>query len=152
MTTWQAACWDELEKLGEGVSHQEATRALTRLRKLERDKMTPEQLGRGAMTGAIVGPAALTASKLVGGGMGRGLLDAAKAPGAGGKVLGIGKALWGGGRALGGAAASGAVFGAGLPTVRQHLDSEAEKEKLRQYLNVSKRGKVRGKIRRKLGV
>jgi hypothetical protein len=134
------------------VTTQEAAGALKRLRELERKKPTPEQLTRGALAGSIVGPAGLMASKLVGGGVGKGLAEALRAKGAGGKAKGLAKALWGGTRQLGGAAASGAVFGAGLPTARSVLDREAEKEKLRQYLGTSKRGKLRRKASKYLGV
>lgn len=138
-------------KLAE-VSREEAASALERLKTLEAKKPSAEQLTRGALTGAIVGPGALLASKLVGGGVGKGLGTALKARGAGAKATGLAKALWGGTRQLGGAAASGAVFGAGLPTVRRHLDEQAEKEKLRQYLGTSKRGRLRRKASKYLGV
>lgn len=149
------ACYDSLEKLGEAPSAYEAQQALRRLRKLERERPTAQQLSRGAITGAIVGPGALLASKMVAGGMGSSLRQATKAKTVGGKALGVGKALWGGGRQLGGSAASGAVFGAGLPSVRSHLDREAEKQKLRDYLEMSgggRYGKIRGSVRRKIGV
>ena len=147
------AMLEELEKLcADTVTRQEAVGALGRLRALEKKKPTAEQLTRGALTGAIVGPGALLASKLVGGGVGKGLRAAMKAPGAAGKLTGVAKHLWGGGRQLGGAAASGAVFGAGLPTVRRQLDTSAEKEKLKQYLGTSKRGRLRRQATRYLGV
>lgn len=144
---------DELEKIAQDeVTRGEAVQALSRLQKLERKKLKGEELARGALTGAIVGPTAATAAKMVSGDMGGAIRDALKAKGKGAKALALGKAALKGVRGLGGAAASGAVFGAGLPVVRRHLDTEAEKEKLRQYLGTSKRGKLHRQVKRRLGV
>ena len=152
MNKMQSAMADELCKVAEGITHSEATSALKRLDKLERKKLTREELQRGALTGAIVGPAALAASTLVGGGAGKAIGQAIKKPTWGGRAAGLGKAVFGGGRRLLGAGTSGMVFATGLPTVRRKLDESAEKEKLREYLGVRKRGKLRSKIKRELGV
>lgn len=146
----------ELLKMGESpeaVSTDEARAALKRLRQLDKTKPTAEQLTRGAITGAMVGPAAALASRAVAGG--DGLRKAMRSKTLGGKALGTAKALLGGTRNLGGAAASGAVFGAGLPTVRSQLDQRAEKQKLRDYLQMSNKGtagRLRGRVTRAIGV
>ncbi len=145
----------ELMKLcAEDVSRGDAAKAITRLRALEKERATPEQLTRGAATGATVGPLAAAAFKVVGGDAGKAFRGALSTPGAGGKgkALALGKATLRGVRGLGGSAASGAVFGAGLPTVRGHLDREAEKDTLREYVGESRGGKVRRKAKKYLGV
>ena len=151
----KTAMFDELNKLAadnDEVTAAEAWEARRRLRQLSKKKLTGDVLARGALTGAIVGPTALLASKLVGGGIGKGLVQALKVPGTRGKVMEGVKTLFGGARQLGGAAAGSATFGAAMPTIRQHLDEAAEKEKLRQYLGTSKLKGVRGKIKRTVGV
>lgn len=155
--TMYATMFDELTKFAESeVDTAEAVGALKRLRKLEAKKPSGAQLARGALTGALVGPAALLASQAVKGGLGKnivgGISKAWKAPTKAGKALGLAKALGSGVRGLSGAAASGAVFGAGLPTLRGHLESEAEKATIRQYLGGEDAGTMRGKVRRTLGV
>ncbi len=152
-----AAMFDELTKIAEDeVERSEAIGAIKRLRELEAKKPTGAQLARGALTGAMVGPAAALAGRAVSGQLGKGIREgvgtAMQAPTKGGKALGLAKALGGGIRSLGGAAASGAVFGAALPTVRGHLESESEKETLRQYLGGGEKGLVRRKMKRTLGV
>ncbi len=145
----------------EAPTFSEASKALKRLDKLERNKMTREELQRGALTGSIIGPTASTAAKLVSGDVGkaiRGALAPAEIKGVltaktrVGKAKALGLAAIKGVRGMGGAAASGAVFGAGLPTVRRKLEESSEKEKLREYLGVRKRGKLRSKIKKELGV
>ena len=128
-------------KLAEDTAtKRDATDALAKLRKLEREKPTVGELKRGATAGAIVGTGANLMSNIVSGGSGGGIRKALKAPTVGGKTLGMGKALFGGARTLTGAAASGATFGAGLPIVRRKLDVESEKETLRDYLDSNRRG------------
>ncbi len=146
-----AAMSDELLKIAEEeITAQEAVQAMKRLRKLEREKPTGGQLARGALTGALVGPAAATASKLVGGGMGEAARKAmSKSKHPVGKALALGSAAV---RGLAAPAASGAVFGAGLPIVRGELERGSEKAKLREYLGVARGGKVRRKAKRVLGV
>jgi hypothetical protein len=134
----------------------EARESLSRLKALEANKPTADAVARGAITGAVVGPAATLVGRGVSGdlqqGVRKGLTQAMKAPTKGGKALGVARAGFQGVRGLAGSAASGAVFGAGLPAVRRHLDQEAEKEKLRDYLNVSRRGRLRSSVAQTLGV
>lgn len=145
-----AAFLDELQKIAEDVSAREAVGALKRLKQLERDKPTGGQLARGALTGALVGPAASAANKLVSGGLGEAASKAMKGPKHPvGKALSLGAAA---ARGLAAPAASGAVFGAGLPMVRRQLDQGAEKAKLREYLGVAKGGKTRREAKKVLGV
>jgi hypothetical protein len=134
------------------VTYTEAARALKRLDKLERNKLTREELQRGALTGAMVGPAALAAGTLVGGGAEGAISGALKKPSVGKGLKSLGLSALKGKRKLLGAAASGAVFGAGLPTVRRKLEEASEKEKLREYLGVSKGGRLRRRITKELGV
>lgn len=147
---------DELTKIADNVSSQEAIAAVKRLRELDANKPTADQLARGALTGALVGPAAALANRAVSGELGKGISSgvsqAMSAPTRGGKALGLGKALVGGIRGLGGAAAGSAVVGAGLPSVRRHFDQEAEKAKLRDYLGQSRGGHVRTSVKKALGV
>ncbi len=148
---------DEFLKLS-ATTREEAEGALKKLRKLEEEKLTGGQLARGALTGAIVGPGAALASKGVSGDLTKGIKGGVRkalkkaGPSRLGKAKALGGALVGGIRGLGGSAASGAVFGAGLPVVRRKLDVEAEKEKLEQYLGRSRRGQFAGEVRKTLGV
>jgi len=148
---------DEFLKLS-AITREEAGEALKKLKKLEAEKLTAGELARGGMTGAIVGPGAALASKAVSGELTRGIkggvTTALKGAGPGrlGKGKALGKALVGGVRGLGGSAASGAVFGAGLPVVRRKFDVGAEKEKLEQYLGKSRRGRFAGEVKKTLGV
>jgi hypothetical protein len=162
MTMYQSMR-DELHKIAgdDGVSRSEAVGALKRLQKLERRKLKGEELARGALTGAVVGPTAALAAKTVSGDVGKAIKGALapdkvkgvlRAKTRLGKAKALGLAAYSGLRGLGGAAASGAVFGSALPVVRRHLDESAEKEKLQQYLGTSKGGKVHRQIKRRLGI
>jgi len=147
--------FDEFLKLS-AVTREEASDALGRLKELEEEKPTVGELGRGAATGAIVGPgAALAAAGSKGqlsrkalGKTFRGALEGAKG-GRLGKAKIVGGLIGG---ALAAPAASGAVFGTSLPLVRRKLDVEAEKEQLRQYTGTSKRGRIHRQATEYLGV
>lgn len=144
---------EELSKMaGEDVSRSDAVQALARLKKLEDERPTPAQLSRGALAGAIVGPASLASNKLVSGGLKGALSGAAKGQGVKGKAVGVAKGLWGGTKQLGGAAAGAATFGALMPVVRGHLDREAEKDKLRNYLGENDKSTLRRASKKYLGV
>ncbi len=144
---------------GEEVSDEEALQALRRLRKLEATKPKPEELARGAIAGSIVGTGAgLASTALAPGGL-RNLTSGFKgtfARGAKGVPVGLAKGMLHAGRAIAAPAAGSAVFGAGLPVARSHLDREAEKQKLRQYLGEDQEGghlsQARRAITQKLGV
>jgi len=122
----------EAEKVAEEVTKTEAQVALRRLKKLEKKKPSLGELGRGAAAGAVVGPVAATASRMVSGGWRRGVI----------KNI----------RDVAAPAASGAVFGSLLPTARHHLERESEKEKLRDFIEQSPRSKLRRKLKKTLGV
>lgn len=122
------------------VSSWEAARALQTLRKLEREKPTIGELGRGAIAGSAAGLASRAASSLADGSMVRGIADSVAKPGMGNKVTSLaGKAATN----IGATVAGSAAFGTTLPFVRRTLDREAEKEKLRRYLDQTKGGKIR---------
>jgi hypothetical protein len=123
--------FDEMSKLAD-VSAEEAASAYKRLKQLDKDKPTVGQLGRGALVGAVAAPTAGIVSKMIAGGPKKGLVEGA--------------------RNLAGQAASGAIYGGGMPYVRHKLEHRAEEEKLKDYLGKSKRGKLRGQIQKTLGV
>lgn len=148
----EAALFDELFKLSaidkkkfeemmlkkpktKRVTAEEATKSLSRLRKLERSKATPGQIARSAGVGAIVGPVATLASRIAAGKKGR-----------------VGLPIWRGKQEMGSTAAYGAVFGGLLPAGRQKLERGVEKQKLREYVGERKRGTLRGKIRKATGL
>jgi hypothetical protein len=160
---------DELSKIA--VSRQEAEIAYRRLKELEETKPTVGELGRGALAGATIGT--------LGGLVSKAISPGAPITGEGGKVVGrgisgldelvegfkglrgaklkgapkiVGKGLLHAGRLIAAPAAASAVFGAGLPIARGYLDREAEKETLEQYIDKSKRGKLRREIKRHMGV
>lgn len=139
-----AAMADELLKLAEedeGVSTGEAAHAFRRLRKLEKSAPTKGQLLRGAGVGAVAGPAAGALADFIQG-----------SSGPGGAKKGIGRALAAGGRKILARAGTGAIYGGALPYGRHKLEREVELQKLREYVGEKKRGKLRGKIRKTVGL
>jgi len=133
------ALLDELVDLGlikiavEGISTQQAQDALRRLRDLEDSKPTAGQLLRGAGVGAIAGPVAAGVSRVISGGVKRGLAGTA--------------------RDIAGQAASGAIYGGAIPFARHHLESGVEKKKLKGYLDTHDRqNRLQGQIKKTLGV
>lgn len=144
---------DEMTKLcAEDVSRHEAVDALKRLKKLESEKPTASQLSRGALAGGIVGVGSNLARGLVKGEVTEGLSEAMRAKGVGGKALALGKSLGRGLHNSAASAAGSATFGALMPVVRGHLDREAEKDKIREYLGREKGGKLRRASKKYLGV
>ena len=141
---------DELLKIASSdVSTSQALKSLERLKQIEDNKPTGGEIARGALAGTAAGTAALTARSLVTGGLVKGVRAAMTAPTTGGKLVGLGKGALEG---LGSTAAGSAAFGATLPAARRYLDTEAEKATLRGYLGTSKKGRLRGKVTRVLGV
>ena len=122
----------QLDKLASEVTSEQAAVALKKLRTLEKSKPTGGELARGAAVGAVAGPVAANLSKVI----------------AGGPKAGLTKSL----REIAGQAASGAVYGGGLPFVRHRLERAAEMQKLREYAGEHKRGTLRGKIRKATGL
>ena len=153
MSKIQHAMADEFLKISQGTSHSEAVESLSKLRRLEREKPTGGELARNALAGVAVMPAVTTASSLVAGEQPiQKALEARRLTGVGTIGSALKRGAWKSGRGLAGAALSGAVLGAGLPLARGYLHREAEKETLRDYLGVSKRGKTRKKVKKELGV
>ena len=152
----QVTSISQLEKMGEDkpVTFDEAAKALKSLARLEKKKLTKEDLMQSAASGAITAGIATPAAGLVSGSVPaafkEGYGDASR-KGFGkvrGAVAGSHKVL----RGLAGAATGSAVFGAALPLVRQELARRAEKEKLKEYLGLRPSTSLRGKIRKSTGV
>lgn len=151
---WQPfSMLEELTKLCAGeVTEGEARAALGRLQKLEAEKPTASQLTRGAAAGAIAAPGVTLIREAVGGGLGKGISEAWKRPGVGGKLTGLGIGAAKGLRASAAASAGTAAAFGGIPVIRNYLDREAEKEKLRNYLGVSQRGRFGRTVKKYVGV
>lgn len=126
------AMLEELVKAADAVTGSEAMDAMRRLRDLEAAKPTAGHLLRGAGVGAIAGPVASAASRFVAGGAKRGALGAA--------------------RDIAGQAASGAIYGGAIPFARHHLETGVQKQKLKEYLGHKPKGRLRGQIKKTLGV
>jgi hypothetical protein len=156
---------DELIKISVDTTSPEAMKALAKLKELEEEKPTAGDIGRGALTGAAVGPGAylaaapLTEDSAVGKAI-KAVRGAAADAGPGhssvraGKILGnkaVRKGLKGAGMGLGAAAVSGAAYGLGLPLLRRKLDVGAEKANLRESLG-QEGGGVRRNVTKTLGV
>ena len=122
------------------VSAEDANRAYKKLKDLQKNKLTVGELGRGALTGAIVGPVASIATNA----------PRISSMYRGGGIKGVIKGL---GTGMLGSALGGAVLGAGLPSVRRQLDERAQIAKLEDYLSQG-RGtyRLRNKIKRTMGV
>lgn len=156
--------FDEFCKVAQGVTGEEALKALKKLHSLEESKPTPGEMARNALAGTIVGPTMGTAAGLIAGkqpfqealerwremGHKTPIRQSLGDPSFRKEVLRRGGLRTG--RQMLASAASGAILGSMMPIVRTGLHQSAEKEKLRQYLGTSKRGKLRGKITRELGV
>ncbi len=160
-----ASMLDELIKISVDTTSPEAMKALNKLKELEEEKPTAGEIGRGALTGAVVGPGAylaaapLTEESSVGKAI-KAVRGAAADAGPGhgsvrlGKILdnkAVRKGLKSTGMGLGAAAVSGAAYGLGLPLLRRKLDVGAEKASLRDSLG-QEGGGVRRKVTRTMGV
>lgn len=137
------------------VTYSDAAEAMKRLHKLEAEKVTREDVARGATGGAIAGSLSAlgggTISGVVPTAFKKGYGEAAR-PGIVNKVRGV---LHGGGnvvRAIGAGAAGSALFGASLPLIQQALKKRQEEEKLREYLGIRPTTKLRHKITQLSGV
>lgn len=114
------------------VSPEEAVAAHKQLQRLTKSAPTKGQLLRGAVSGAAILPMFAVGANLIKG----------KAP----------KTLGQFGREAAADALRGAAIGSVLPLTRQHMNVEAEKEKIRRYLGTSELTPTRSKVRRVLGV
>ena len=123
---------DELGKLAE-VSSEQASAALRRLKDLDRDAPNVGSLGRGALVGSLVGPMATVTSRMVSKGP-KAFLEPATY------------------RDLAGSAVSGGIFGGFTPYLRHRLEHGAEEQKLREYLGEAHKGRLRGQVKKTLGV
>jgi hypothetical protein len=121
------------------VTDDEAARAYRKLKELKSSKLTAGELGRGALTGAIVGPAAAIAANLPR------LGEFYRGGGVKGVFSGLAKGMIG-------ASLSGAVLGAGLPSVRRRLDERAQITKLEDYLSKNRDPGLRRRFKRTMGL
>ena len=131
----------QLEKLANEITKEDAEKSLKRLRSLNESAPTLGQLGRGASVGSVVMPLSGLAWRAIAGAKGR-TAAAGLNP----------KALWPGARPMAATAAQGAVLGSLLPAGRHKLEQGAEKQKLREYVGHTRRGTLRGKVKKYTGL
>ncbi len=131
------------------VSEQEARKALDHLQELDAVTPSKSDLARGAVAGGIVGGTGRILSGAVGGELKTPTMSAIREAGS---ALGKAKQFVPLGRQLGASLIPGALVGAALPTLKQKMTVEAEKEKIRQHLGVGDTSERRSKIRQTLGV
>jgi hypothetical protein len=108
---------DELCKLG-AISDEEAMDTLQRLDAMDKNKLTPGQVGRYAAIGAVAGPAVNMARSVI-----QKKNYFKDAPSVAGKA-----------RYLLGDAAAGAATSGGIPILRSALDRRAAKSNLQEYM------------------
>ncbi len=125
----------QLKKLASELTPEEATASAQRLKKLEDSAPSPSKILRGAAVGGVVGPLASLAWRAAAGPVGRM-----------GKPINLGK------RTHLANAAHGAIFGGLMPAGQHKLETEVEKQKLREYVGTHPRGTVRGQIRKMTGL
>lgn len=125
----------QLKKLATELTPEEATASAKRLQKLEESAPSPGKILRGALVGATVGPIASLAWRAAAGPKGR-----------------VGQPIYLGMRPQLANAAHGAIFGGLMPAGQHKLETEVEKQKLREYLGTHPRGTVRGEIRKVTGL
>jgi hypothetical protein len=130
----------QLAKLAAEVTKDDAKRSLKRLKGLDASAPTLGELGRGAAVGSVVMPLSSLAWRAIAGPKGR--VAGPKGPGQ----------LWPGMRPTAATAAQGAVLGSFLPAGRHKLEQEAEKQKLREYVGHTRRGTLRGRVRKYTGI
>jgi hypothetical protein len=140
MSPYTFMCYEMLKLAAEepDVTSEEAMDAARQLRRLHKSKQTKGQLLRGAVSGAAILPVFAQGANIIKG----------KVPHLPSGGLNYNKL----GREVAGDALRGAAIGSLLPMARQHMNTEAEKEKLKRYLGTSEVGPTRSKVRRVLGV
>ncbi len=123
------------------ISHEEAERALNRLKGLDTASWTGEQARRGAAVGAVAAPVlsvaqrAVAGDPLFGGRVHGAIKDFKGLPaGGGGKLRALAKIPALAARNLAGSALTGAVGGGALPVIKHEVEREAERGKLRRYI------------------
>jgi len=139
---------DEFLKLS-AVTREEAEASLKRLKTLEETKPTAGQIARGALAGGVAGTASQLAKGLVTGDLKRGIATAMEQPTARGKMNALAVSAL---KNVGGTLAGSAALGSTLPTLRGHLDREAEKEKLREFLGQKADSRAHRKVKKVLGL
>lgn len=118
-------------KFGSVITPEEAEASLARYQKLQDQKPTVGQVGRYAALGATAAPVAGVLKNVItgGGASWSGVKDKALEAASGGwQRAGLH------GRALAGMAAAGALTSGAIPLIRAHLDQQAEKAKLKSFL------------------
>jgi hypothetical protein len=171
----QRAMRDELQKLccvkqaalvadsaGPAGSYQRALQATERLRELAEKKPTREQVGRGAVAGALVGTGSTLANKLVSGDLYKTYAEAMHPEVAKGlkkvplgltqRVGRVGTGTLRLGKSMAGGAAGSAVFGAALPIVSGEINRRAEMNRLREYIAGNPRSRLRRAVSEYTGV
>lgn len=125
----------QAEKLAEEISPEEALQSAKRLQKLEESAPSPSKMMRGALVGSIVQPLSSLAWRAAAGPKGR-----------------MGHPIYQGPRTMLAHASQGAIFGSLMPAGQHKLESEVEKQKLREFLGTHPKGTVRGTIRKTTGL
>jgi len=123
------------------ITHEEATRSLARLHDLGNQAMTGAQAHRGAILGAVAAPAIDVTKRLVSGdpAFGARTRDALKGirampAGAPGRLGALAKVPVMAARSLAGSAIAGGLTGSAIPVVKNEVEREAERGKLRAYI------------------
>jgi len=151
----------DLEKGGEAaITYSEAEEALKKLRKLEKEKVTKEDVGRAAATGAIVGPASALVGGLASGAVPKAFMGEAgkggylHAPRAGSweKLKGVASGSKNVGRALTAAALGAGTVSAIGPLVARALAKRSQEAKLRDYIENRPSTKLRQDITKMTGL
>jgi hypothetical protein len=125
----------QLNKLAAEISKDDAETSFTRLKKLEDSRPSKGQLLRGALVGGTVAPIANLALRAAAGSKAR-----------------MGQPIYLGARSQLANAAHGAIFGGLVPAGQHKLETEAEKQKLREYVGTHPRGTLRGDIKKVTGL
>lgn len=126
---------DQMSKIASQLSDEEAASSIKRLKKLEDSAPSPGKIMRGAMVGGVVGPMASLAWRAAAGPVGR-----------------MGKPINLGARTHLANAAHGAIFGGLMPAGQHKLETEVEKQNLREYLGTHPKGTLRGRIKQTVGL
>lgn len=132
----------QLTKLADAVSSADAISAMKQLKKLKEKKPRTGELLRGAAVGSVVIPLAGAVADII----------SPAALGAAAPKIKALRMLGRGARKVIGRSAAGAMTGSLLPAGRHALEREVEKQTLREFVGQKSRGKVRGTVKRYLGV
>lgn len=125
----------QLKKLAAELSPEEVMASAKRLQKLDESAPSPGKMMRGALVGSVVQPLSSLAWRAAAGSKGR-----------------MGHPIYQGPRTMLAHAAQGAIFGSLMPAGQHKLETEVEKQKLREYLGTHPRGTLRGQIKKTTGL